>query len=54
MVDSEYSTDIYKSTKINIGTVMRNVEMWKFVPYHLETKKVCKHAVKKLPYLHVW
>ena len=53
MVDSEYSMDIYKSTKINIGTVMRNVEMWKFVPYHLGIEKVCKHAVKKLPYLHM-
>ena len=25
--------------------------MLKFVPDHLKTKKMCKHAVKKLPYL---
>ena len=25
--------------------------MLKFVPVHLKTKKMCKHAVKKLPYL---
>ena len=30
---------------------MRNPEMLKFVPDHLKTKKMCKHAVKKLPYL---
>ena len=28
---------------------MRNLEMLKFVPDHLKTKKICKHAVKKLP-----
>ena len=25
--------------------------MLKFVPYHLKTNKMCKHVVKKLPYL---
>ena len=25
--------------------------MLKFVPDYLKTKKMCKHAVKKLPYL---
>ena len=30
---------------------MRNPEMLKFVPDPLKTKRVCKHAVKKLPYL---
>ena len=30
MVDIEYSMDIYKSVKISIGTVMRNLEMLKF------------------------
>ena len=48
MVDSEYSTNIYKSLNINMGTIMRNPEMLKFVPNHLKTKM---HAVKKLPYL---
>ena len=38
--------DIYKSVKISIGTVMANPEMLLFVPDHLKTKKVCKHAVK--------
>ena len=32
---------------------MRNPEMLKFVPHHLQTKKMCKHAVKKLPFL-IW
>ena len=47
MVDSEYSMDIYKSVEISIGTVMINLKMLKFVPDHLKTKKICKHAFKK-------
>ena len=31
--------DIYKSLNINIGIVMENPEMLKFVPDHLKTKK---------------
>ena len=47
MVDSEYNMNVFKSVKIRIGTVMRNPEMLEFVPNHLRTKKMCKHAVKK-------
>ena len=36
---------------VSIGKVMKTQEMLKFVPDHLKTKKLCKHAVKKLPYL---
>ena len=36
---------------ISIRTVMKNPEMLKFVPDHLKTKKMCKHVVKKIPYL---
>ena len=43
--------DVYKSLNIIIGTVINNPEMLKFVPDHLKTKRMCKHAVKKLPYL---
>ena len=45
MVDSEYTMDIYKFVK-SIGTVIKNPGMLKFVPDHLKTKKMCKHAVK--------
>ena len=48
MVDS---MDIYRSTNNNIGTVMKNSEMLKFVPDHHKIKKMCNHAVKKLAYL---
>ena len=48
MVDS---MDFSKSINISIGTVMKNPEMVKFVSDHLKTKKLCKHVVKKLPYL---
>ena len=51
MVDSEYSMGTYKSGKISIWKIMRNPEMLKFVPDLLKTKKMRKHAVKKLPYL---
>ena len=30
---------------------MKNLEMLKFVSDQLKTKEMCKHAVKKLPYL---
>ena len=43
--------DIYKSLNINIGTVMKNPEMLISVLDHLKTKKMCKHTVKRLPYL---
>ena len=36
---------------VSIGTVMKNLEMLKFVSDQLKTKEMCKHAVKKLPYL---
>ena len=51
MVESEYSMGIYKSSKISIGSGMKNAEMLKFVPDYLKTKKMCKHAVKKLLFL---
>ena len=51
MVDSEYSMDIYKSVKTNIGTVIKNPEMLKLLPDHLNTKTMCNHAIKKLPFL---
>ena len=43
--------DIYNSLNISFGIVMENWEMLKCVPNHLETKKSCKHVLKKLPYL---
>ena len=42
---------IYKSLKINIVTVMKNREMLKIFLDPFKTKKMCEHAVKKLPYL---
>ena len=51
MVDRECSIDIYESVKTSIGTVMKNPEMLKLIPEHLKTKKLCKHAVKKLSFL---
>ena len=44
----------YKSVKISIGTVMINSKRLKFVPDHLKTRKMCKHAVKQLPYLLIY
>ena len=51
MVDNEYTMDIYISVKISIRKVIKNIEMLKLVPDHLKTKKICKHAVKKLSFL---
>ena len=46
MVDSEYSTDDYKFSKISIGAIVKNLVMLKFVPDYPKTNKICKHAVK--------
>ena len=46
-----HSMDVYKSLNINIGTVMKNPEMLKFVPDHLKTKQMCNYVVKKLIFL---
>ena len=43
--------DVCKSLNISIGTVMKNSEMLNFFPDNLKTKKMCKHAVRKLPYV---
>ena len=40
--------DVCKSLNISTGTVMKNPEAIKFIPNHLKTKKMCKHAVKKV------
>ena len=39
VVDNEYSTDYYKSSKINIAAVIKNLEMLKFVSDHLKSIK---------------
>ena len=46
MVNNEYSTNIYKSLNISIGTMMKNPEMLKFVPDYFKTKKMCKRVLK--------
>ena len=40
--------DVCKSLNISIVTVMKNPEMLKFVPDHCKTRKMCKHAVRKI------
>ena len=42
--------DIYKYLNISTGTVMKNQDMLKYVRDYLKAKRMCKHAVKKLPY----
>ena len=46
MVASEYSTDEYKPSKTNFAAIIKNLEMINFIPDHLKTNKMCKHAVK--------
>ena len=40
MIDSEYSTDYYKSSKLNIGEIIKDPEMVRLVPDYLITKKM--------------
>ena len=48
MVDNRNKSDNYKTLKISIGTIIKDLEMLRFVPDHLKTKKMSKNAVKKL------
>lgn len=41
MVDSEYSTEGYKSSKISNEAIIKNLEMVKFLPDYLKSKKRC-------------
>ena len=43
--------DTYKSLNINNGTVMKNLEILKFVPDQLKTKQISNYGVKKLPFV---
>ena len=45
MVDSKYSSDNYKTSKVSIGAIIKDPEMLRFVPDHFKTKKICKNAV---------
>ena len=36
---------------ISTWAIIKNPEMWEFVPDYLKTKKMCEHAVKKLPFV---
>ena len=38
MVDSEYSTDNYKSLKISTRILIKNPEMLRFIPDHFRAK----------------
>ena len=45
------STDIYKSLNINIGTVMKNPKILKFIPVILKLKRCVSMQLKIFPYL---
>ena len=47
---SEYSKINYKPT-ISNAAIIKIPEMLRLVPDHLKTKKMCKDAVKKLPFI---
>ena len=42
---------IHKPINTNIGTLIKNPEMLKFIPNHLKTKQLCNYAIKKLPFV---
>ena len=46
--------DVFDSADISIGTVIKNPEILKFIPDHLKTKNMCKHAVKKCTRKYTW
>ena len=48
MVDSENSSDNYKTLKISIEAIIKNPEMLNFIPSFFKIKNMCKSAVKTL------
>ena len=50
MADSEYSTQYYKSPKINIGAIMKNLDTLKFIPdkLFLTATRINKCVIKLL------
>ena len=48
MVDSEYTSDNYKSLKLGIGEVIKRLKMLRFVPDQLQAKRLFKNDVTKL------
>ena len=51
MVDNENSCDNYETLKLGIGAIIKNLELLKFVPDYLKTRKMCTSAVKKLMFV---
>ena len=51
MVDIEHSTNNYKSFKTSTAAIIYNTGILRFVPDHLKTKEMFKHAVKHLPFI---
>ena len=37
MVDNKYSPNNYEHLKISIGTIIKDPEMLRFIPYHLNS-----------------
>ena len=54
MVEIEKSPDNYKTLKISIEVIIKNLGKLKLVPDHLMIKKTYKNAVKKLPFFNVF
>ena len=50
MIGSECSPDNYKSLKTRIRSIIKNPEILKFIADHLNTKKMRRNALKKLPF----
>ena len=47
IVDSKHSSDNYSNLKMSTRATIKDLEMLKFVPDHVNTKNICKHTVKK-------
>ena len=50
MIDGETSPGNYKTFNITIAAI-KSFEMLKFITDHFKTTKICKKAIKKLPFL---
>ena len=54
MVESENSPDNNSTSKIIIDALIKKSRNSKFASDHLATEKMCKKAVKKLPFVIIY
>ena len=51
MVDRKNNPNNSRTLELSIATIIKDLELLKFVTDHLKAKNICKNVVKKLPFI---